>query len=96
MCRIVTDGEKREIWRLTVENVSTAMKPEEEEREHNMYKDVSSSPHVLQVQSRDEKLLNIHWFFFCFQLYARHKEYLNSLVGQDFEMVSYFTNYRWT
>lgn len=55
MCRIVTDGEKREIWRLTVENVSTAMKPEEEEREHNMYKDVSSSPHVLQVQSRDEK-----------------------------------------
>lgn len=42
----MTDGEKREIWRLTVENVSTAMKPEEEEREHNMYKDVSSSPHM--------------------------------------------------
>ncbi|XP_070772940.1 tectonic-like complex member MKS1 isoform X2 [Enoplosus armatus] len=56
--RIVTEGEKREVWRLTVENVSTAMQPEEKEREQNMYKD----------------------------LYVRHKEYLNSLVGQDFEM----------
>nr|XP_046266299.1 Meckel syndrome type 1 protein isoform X3 [Scatophagus argus] len=56
--RIVTGGEKREVWRLTVENVSTAMKQEEKEREQNMYKD----------------------------LYVRHKEYLNSLVGQDFEM----------
>ncbi|XP_076607555.1 tectonic-like complex member MKS1 isoform X2 [Chaetodon auriga] len=56
--RIVTNGEKREVWRLSVENVSKAMKPEEQEREQNMYKD----------------------------LYVRHKEYLNSLVGQDFEM----------
>ncbi|XP_069001905.1 tectonic-like complex member MKS1 isoform X1 [Embiotoca jacksoni] len=56
--RIVSGGEKREVWRLRVENVSTAMKPEEKDREHNMYKD----------------------------LYMRHKEYLSSLVGQDFEM----------
>uniref|UniRef100_A0A4W6DDB5 MKS transition zone complex subunit 1 n=1 Tax=Lates calcarifer TaxID=8187 RepID=A0A4W6DDB5_LATCA len=56
--RIVTEGEKREVWRLTVENVSTTMKPEEKDREQNMYKD----------------------------LYVRHKEYLTSLVGQDFEM----------
>ncbi|KAG7217223.1 hypothetical protein INR49_027767 [Caranx melampygus] len=56
--RIVTEGEKREVWRLTVENISTSMKTEEKEREQNMYKD----------------------------LYVRHKEYLNSLVGQDFEM----------
>ncbi|XP_074467427.1 tectonic-like complex member MKS1 [Sebastes fasciatus] len=56
--RIVTAGEKKEVWRLTVENVCTAMQPEEKEREQNMYKD----------------------------LYVRHKEYLNSLVGQDFEM----------
>ncbi|XP_034746108.1 Meckel syndrome type 1 protein isoform X1 [Etheostoma cragini] len=56
--RIVTAGEKREVWRLTVENVCTAMPPEEQEREQNMYKD----------------------------LYVRHKEYLNSLVGHDFEM----------
>uniref|UniRef100_A0AAQ6AAW6 MKS transition zone complex subunit 1 n=1 Tax=Amphiprion ocellaris TaxID=80972 RepID=A0AAQ6AAW6_AMPOC len=48
----------REVWRLTVENISTTMKPEEKDREQNMYKD----------------------------LYVRHKEYLNSLVGQDFEM----------
>ncbi|KAK5611161.1 hypothetical protein CRENBAI_020942 [Crenichthys baileyi] len=56
--RIVTEGEKREVWRITLENVSTVMKPEERDREQNMYKD----------------------------LYGRHKEYLNSLVGQDFEM----------
>lgn len=43
LSRIVTEGEKREVWRLTVENVSTAMKPEEKDREQNMYKDVSSS-----------------------------------------------------
>ncbi|XP_016521652.1 tectonic-like complex member MKS1 [Poecilia formosa] len=56
--RIVTNGEKREVWRLTLENASRVMKPEEREREQIMYKD----------------------------LYNRHKEYLNSLVGQDFEM----------
>ncbi|XP_022617969.1 Meckel syndrome type 1 protein isoform X1 [Seriola dumerili] len=56
--RILTEGEKREVWRLTLENVSTSMKTEEKDREQNMYKD----------------------------LYVRHKEYLNSLVGQDFEM----------
>uniref|UniRef100_A0A7N5ZUU2 MKS transition zone complex subunit 1 n=1 Tax=Anabas testudineus TaxID=64144 RepID=A0A7N5ZUU2_ANATE len=56
--RIVTEGERREVWRLTVENVSTAMKPDDKEKEQNMYKD----------------------------LYVRHKDYLNSLVGQDFEM----------
>uniref|UniRef100_A0A8D3D8J6 Meckel syndrome type 1 protein n=1 Tax=Scophthalmus maximus TaxID=52904 RepID=A0A8D3D8J6_SCOMX len=55
---IVTEGDKREVWRLTVENVSTAMKPDEKDMEQNMYKD----------------------------LYVSHKEYLNSLVGQDFEM----------
>ncbi|XP_029924215.1 tectonic-like complex member MKS1 isoform X1 [Myripristis murdjan] len=55
--RIETEGEKREVWRLTVENVCTAMKSEEKEREQHMYKD----------------------------LYVRHKEYLNSLVGQEFE-----------
>ncbi|CAB1450753.1 unnamed protein product [Pleuronectes platessa] len=57
--RIVTEGEKREVWRLTVENISTAMKPEEKEWEQNTYKN----------------------------MYVRHKDYLNSLVGQDFEML---------
>lgn len=53
LSRIVTEGEKREVWRLTVENVSTAMKPEDKEREQNMYKDVSSpSLTFLQDQSR--------------------------------------------
>ncbi|CAB1352390.1 unnamed protein product [Coregonus sp. 'balchen'] len=53
-----TEGEKREVWRLTLENVSEGIRPEEKEREQRMYKD----------------------------LYVRHKDYLNSLVGQDFEM----------
>uniref|UniRef100_A0A3B3VS98 MKS transition zone complex subunit 1 n=1 Tax=Poecilia latipinna TaxID=48699 RepID=A0A3B3VS98_9TELE len=39
-CRIVTNGEKREVWRLTLENASRVMKPEEREREQIMYKDV--------------------------------------------------------
>uniref|UniRef100_A0A3Q4GU32 MKS transition zone complex subunit 1 n=1 Tax=Neolamprologus brichardi TaxID=32507 RepID=A0A3Q4GU32_NEOBR len=67
--RIVTEGERREVWHLTVENVSASMKPEDKVREQNMYKD----------------------------LYIRHKEHLNSLVGQDFEMpplgiLRYMTN----
>lgn len=56
--RIVTEGEKKEVWCLRVENMSGAMKTEDKEKENHMYKD----------------------------LYVRHKEYLNSLVGPDFEM----------
>jgi len=44
LCRIVTSGEKRDVWRLTVENVCTSMQPEEKEREQNMYRDVSPPP----------------------------------------------------
>uniref|UniRef100_A0A672ZEY2 MKS transition zone complex subunit 1 n=1 Tax=Sphaeramia orbicularis TaxID=375764 RepID=A0A672ZEY2_9TELE len=57
--RIVTEGDKREVWCLTVENVSKSMKTEEKDKESNMYKD----------------------------LYVRHKDYLNSLIGQDFEVL---------
>lgn len=42
LSRIVTEGEKREVWRLTLENVSIGMTPDDKEREQNMYKDVSS------------------------------------------------------
>ncbi|CAL8365262.1 unnamed protein product [Lota lota] len=56
--RIETSGQKKEVWRLTLENASTAMAAEDKEREQHMYKD----------------------------LYLRHKDYLNSLVGHDFEM----------
>uniref|UniRef100_H3CQC7 MKS transition zone complex subunit 1 n=1 Tax=Tetraodon nigroviridis TaxID=99883 RepID=H3CQC7_TETNG len=67
--RIVTEGEKKEFWRLTVENASTVMKPDERDREQNIYKD----------------------------LYTQHTDYLNSLVGQEFEMppvgvLRYFMN----
>ncbi|XP_061558048.1 Meckel syndrome type 1 protein [Phycodurus eques] len=56
--RITTIGTNKEIWHLTIENVSATMKSEEKEREQHLYKD----------------------------LYVRHKEFPNSLVGQDFEM----------
>lgn len=56
--RLETVGEKREVWRLYLENSSTDIQAEEKEREQGMYRD----------------------------LYTRHKDYLNSLVGQDFEM----------
>lgn len=45
-CRIITAGEKREVWCLILENVSPAMKPEEEEREQDMYRDVSQQKHT--------------------------------------------------
>uniref|UniRef100_A0A8C1PLM6 MKS transition zone complex subunit 1 n=1 Tax=Cyprinus carpio TaxID=7962 RepID=A0A8C1PLM6_CYPCA len=56
--RLETQGEKREVWRLYLENASSDIHAEEKEREQRMYRD----------------------------LYTRHKDYLNSLVGQDFEM----------
>ncbi|XP_024065114.1 Meckel syndrome type 1 protein isoform X2 [Terrapene carolina triunguis] len=56
--RIELDGEKRELWRYTIENASAQVQREEEEREQRMFRD----------------------------LYSRHKEYLNGLVGSDFEM----------
>uniref|UniRef100_A0A4W2BVD4 MKS transition zone complex subunit 1 n=1 Tax=Bos indicus x Bos taurus TaxID=30522 RepID=A0A4W2BVD4_BOBOX len=58
--RIETEGEKQELWKYTVDNVSSLAQPEEEEREQRVFKD----------------------------LYGRHKEYLNSLVGTDFEMTA--------
>ncbi|XP_045369732.2 tectonic-like complex member MKS1 isoform X2 [Camelus bactrianus] len=55
--RIETEGEKPELWKYTIDNVSSLAQPEEEEREQRLFKD----------------------------LYGRHKEYLSSLVGTDFE-----------
>lgn len=70
LSRIVTDGEKREVWRLYVENVSTTMKPEETEREQNMYKDVSlSQSSFLAGQSRITIDFHVNvniTDFFCF------------------------------
>ncbi|XP_027034585.2 Meckel syndrome type 1 protein isoform X1 [Tachysurus fulvidraco] len=55
--RLETEGEKREVWRLYLENASVPINVEEKQREQRMYRD----------------------------LYSRHKDYLSSLVGQDFE-----------
>lgn len=56
LCRIVTDGEKREVWRLTVENVSTCMKAEEKEKEQNMYRDVSPNGSIAKIKRTSFKL----------------------------------------
>uniref|UniRef100_A0A672MXQ7 Meckel syndrome type 1 protein-like n=1 Tax=Sinocyclocheilus grahami TaxID=75366 RepID=A0A672MXQ7_SINGR len=56
--RLETQGEKKEVWKLYLENASSHIHAEEKEREQRMYRD----------------------------LYTRHKDYLSSLVGQDFEM----------
>ncbi|KAL6463375.1 hypothetical protein MHYP_G00277660 [Metynnis hypsauchen] len=53
--RLETEGEKREVWRLYLENMSAPR------------------------SCRGETARAAH-------LYSRHKDYLNSLVGQDFEM----------
>ena len=47
--RVETNGEKKEVWRLTLDNVSTAMAAEDKEKEQHMYKDVSSSHVKLKV-----------------------------------------------
>lgn len=55
----MTDGEKREVWRLTVENVSTCMKAEEKEKEQNMYKDVSPNRSRAKIK-RTSFNLHVH------------------------------------
>ncbi|XP_026564422.1 Meckel syndrome type 1 protein isoform X1 [Pseudonaja textilis] len=58
--RIELEGEKREMWKFTLENASATVEEKEEAREQRVFKD----------------------------LYSRHKEYLNGLVGSDFEMTA--------
>ncbi|XP_059685136.1 tectonic-like complex member MKS1 isoform X3 [Gavia stellata] len=40
--RIELDGEKREVWKYTIENVSVQVQPEEEEREQRVFRDLYS------------------------------------------------------
>lgn len=44
LCRIVTEGEKKEVWCLRVEDVSASMNTEDKEKELRMYKDVGKDP----------------------------------------------------
>lgn len=90
--RIVTEGEKKEFWRLTVENASTVMKPDERDREQNIYKDVSSSLTPSANGGTGVRCFHL-MAIFRLQLYTQHTDYLNSLVGQEFEMVGVFLNY---
>ncbi|XP_075627546.1 tectonic-like complex member MKS1 isoform X4 [Balearica regulorum gibbericeps] len=40
--RIELDGEKREVWKYTIENASVQVQPEEEEREQRVFRDLYS------------------------------------------------------
>jgi len=42
--RLETEGEKREVWRLYLENASSDIHAEEKEREQRMYRDVWPIP----------------------------------------------------
>lgn len=64
------------------------MKPEDKEKEQNMYRDVSPFPLEPKLTECLFETDLVEWRFFCVQLYSRHKDYLGSLVGQDFEMVT--------
>ncbi|XP_072325435.1 tectonic-like complex member MKS1 isoform X2 [Scyliorhinus torazame] len=56
--KIETEGEKKELWLYTINDVSITVQKEDQDREKNLFKD----------------------------LYNRHKEYLNTLVGEEFEI----------
>uniref|UniRef100_A0A8B9MPH5 Uncharacterized protein n=1 Tax=Accipiter nisus TaxID=211598 RepID=A0A8B9MPH5_9AVES len=43
--QIKLDGEKREVWKYTVENASVQVQPEEEEREQHVFRDVRTGLH---------------------------------------------------
>lgn len=45
LCRIELDGEKREVWKYTIENASVQVQPEEEEREQCVFRDVRTGLH---------------------------------------------------
>uniref|UniRef100_A0A8C7KLY8 MKS transition zone complex subunit 1 n=1 Tax=Oncorhynchus kisutch TaxID=8019 RepID=A0A8C7KLY8_ONCKI len=74
--RVETEGEKREVWRLTLENVSEGIRPEEKEREQRMYKDknIPLLTHIvnilLYIQLNSCLFREYSWLFLtsCFQL----------------------------
>uniref|UniRef100_A0A8C8DE94 MKS transition zone complex subunit 1 n=1 Tax=Oncorhynchus tshawytscha TaxID=74940 RepID=A0A8C8DE94_ONCTS len=74
--RVETEGEKREVWRLTLENVSEGIRPEEKEREQRMYKDknIPLLTHIvnilLHIQLNSCLFREYSWLFLtsCFQL----------------------------
>lgn len=73
--RIVTEGEKREFWRLTVENASTVMTSDEKDREQNIYKDVSSSLVTFNCFGRTNEqflMLSYNGCLFSVAIYSTH------------------------
>uniref|UniRef100_A0A2I3RSV6 MKS transition zone complex subunit 1 n=1 Tax=Pan troglodytes TaxID=9598 RepID=A0A2I3RSV6_PANTR len=70
--RIETEGEKQELWKYTIDNVSPHAQPEEEERERRVFKDVSATSvpgaetiselDVISAQGYEYDNLYVHFF----------------------------------
>uniref|UniRef100_A0A8C9WU57 MKS transition zone complex subunit 1 n=1 Tax=Scleropages formosus TaxID=113540 RepID=A0A8C9WU57_SCLFO len=58
--RVLTNGEKREVWLLSLENASAAISQEEREREQRVYRDVSA--HTLPKCSPRVKATGHIWY----------------------------------
>ncbi|XP_048222068.1 Meckel syndrome type 1 protein isoform X2 [Perognathus longimembris pacificus] len=67
--RIETEGEKQELWKYTIDNVSSLAQPEEEEREQRVFKDTAPGAlrlfvngEVVSAQGYEYDNLYIHFF----------------------------------
>uniref|UniRef100_A0AAR2IZW4 MKS transition zone complex subunit 1 n=1 Tax=Pygocentrus nattereri TaxID=42514 RepID=A0AAR2IZW4_PYGNA len=78
--RLETEGEKREVWRLYLENMSAPIPAEEKQREQRMYKDVKLSEQTSGqcISAWMYKRLINH--VFCFTVSAQGYEYDNLYV----------------
>ncbi|XP_036925667.1 Meckel syndrome type 1 protein isoform X2 [Sturnira hondurensis] len=67
--RIETEGEKQELWKYTIDNVSSLAQPEEEEREQRVFKDTVPGAfrlfvngEVVSAQGYEYDNLYVHFF----------------------------------
>lgn len=75
--RVETEGEKKEIWRLTLVNASAGISEEEKDREHRMYRDVSGLSlshthtyiHTYTQAGLPQYVLCSFYLFSCFLIY---------------------------
>ncbi|XP_071672990.1 tectonic-like complex member MKS1 isoform X2 [Patagioenas fasciata] len=68
-CRIELDGEKREVWKYTIENASVQVQPEEEEREQRVFRNTLPGTlrlfvngEIVSAQGYEYDNLYVHFF----------------------------------
>lgn len=62
LCRVEVDGEKREVWEYTIENASTQVQPEEEEREQRVFREVSTGRGAYSLVLSDTGSSSWKWY----------------------------------